>query len=130
LPELVFPIDREYIKTFFGWGNPKFQNHPEACFVFASQKVAELAREVDPQIGAGWNSCRSKVRDNAIVGFCRIEGLVSGNTKRRRKEKEFLAKLKEQGIWEEIKAELELRRNDEDSEWLSDTWKTQLGPES
>lgn len=126
LPEIVFPIDREYTKTFFGWGNSEFQNHPEACFVFAFQRLADLAREVDPlkYVGAGWNSCRSKVLDNAIVGFCRIHGLVSENTKRRKEEKEFVAKLKEQGIWGKIKAEFESRPLAEISEELSGTDQT------
>src|SRR5262249_26684642 len=32
-PELVFPIDREYTQTFFGWRNPEFQNNPRDCFM-------------------------------------------------------------------------------------------------
>jgi hypothetical protein len=94
--------------------------------------VGDLAREVDPQkyVDARWNSSRSKVLDNAIVGFCRIHGLVSENTENRNKDRAFVAKLKEQGIWEEVKAEVERHRATERIEELSGTDQTQLGPGS
>jgi hypothetical protein len=58
LPELVFPIDREYTQSFFMWGPTSFQYHPAECFAFAFIQVAEIARSVDPNshVGEGWNS--------------------------------------------------------------------------
>ena len=51
------------------------------------RRVAATARTVSPQsyVGEGWNSFISKVLDNAIVGFCLSEGLMS-RSKERRKE--------------------------------------------
>lgn len=115
LPDLVPPMDREYTQTFFGWANPEFQNHPKDCFRFAFEKVAAIARSVHPQghVGAGWNSNRSKVLDNAIVGFCRTQGLVSETTRYRRRQQEeynaIVAQLKAMGKWEQVKAEIERR---------------------
>jgi len=71
LPDLVVPIDREYTQTFFGWENPQFQYGQRVCFSRAFAEFAEIARTVRPAqyIGSGWNSCRTKVIDNAIVGL-------------------------------------------------------------
>jgi hypothetical protein len=79
LPELVFPIDREYAQTFFAWADDDFENNPEECFVYAFREIAHLARKVHPQkyVGDGWNTCGSKVLDNAIAGFCLGNRLVS-----------------------------------------------------
>ncbi len=75
LPDLVVPIDREYTRRFFGWWATRFQNQQESCFVTAFGQIASVARAVDPQsfVGAGWRSSRTKVLDNAIVAFCRLE---------------------------------------------------------
>lgn len=77
LPDLVVPIDREYTRRFFGWGSPQFQYHQEAFFGIAFEQFASVARAADPQsyLGAKWRSSRTKVLDNAIVAFCRIEGV-------------------------------------------------------
>ena len=115
LPDLVFPMDREYTQSFFGWSNPQFQNHPEECFKFAYQTVSGVAREVDlaKYIGAGWRTSRAKILDNAIVAFCKVNGLVSDNKRYRRRQQQKLneikAKLKAAGKWEEFQAELKRR---------------------
>ena len=111
----MFPIDREYTQTFFRWRNPEFQEHPQKCFEFAFQEIAKVARQTLPAkfVGPGWNTCRSKVLDNAVVGFCRFHGLVSDNTKyRRKKQKAFqdvVKKAEELGILDQIEAEAERR---------------------
>jgi hypothetical protein len=119
LPELVFPIDREYTQTFFGWSNPEFQNHPEQCFKFVFHRIAEVAQAVRPAsyVKKAWNSSRSKVLDNALVGYCIVHGLESESTKyekRRRAElRAIRAKLKELGKWDEVMDEVKRRVRDE-----------------
>jgi hypothetical protein len=76
LPELVVPMDREYTQRFFGWQNPRFQYGQRECFVEAFGTFAEIARAVNPSqyVRKGWNSSRTKVIDNAVVGFCSGRG--------------------------------------------------------
>lgn len=72
LPNLVVPIDREYTQRFFEWANPTFQNFPERCFKEAFSAFASIARATKPEqyvTRDGWYTSRSKVIDNAIVGF-------------------------------------------------------------
>jgi hypothetical protein len=83
LPNLVFPMDNEYTATFFGWND--FGSRPEQRFRSVFRRVAAIARTVSPQsyVGEGWNSSVSKVLDNAIVGFCLSEGLMSRNKEKK-----------------------------------------------
>lgn len=73
LPDLVVPIDREYTQRFFGWQNPKFQYGQQLCFAEAFGAFAQIARAVNPSqyLNGGWNSSRTKVIDNALVGLLR-----------------------------------------------------------
>jgi hypothetical protein len=73
LPELVVPIDRAYTQLFFGWQNPQFQYSQRQCFAEAFNVFAQVARVVKPSqyVGKGWNSSRTKVIDNAVVGLIR-----------------------------------------------------------
>jgi hypothetical protein len=117
LPKLVFPVDREYTQTFFGWHNPEFQDNPRDCFVLIFSSLAELAREVNLAnfVGKGWTSSPAKILDNAIVGYCVKHGLRSENTRYQQKQRDELKALKkrakELGIWEEIKSESLKRAN-------------------
>lgn len=72
-PDLVVPIDRAYTQRFFGWPTPRFQYDPIGCFTEAFASFARIARAVEPSryVGSGWYTSRSKVIDNAIVGFWR-----------------------------------------------------------
>jgi hypothetical protein len=114
---LVFPVDREYTQTFFGWHNPEFQNNPRDCFVLIFSSLAELAKGVNlSQFGGkGWRSSPAKILDNAIVGYCVKHGLRPENTRYQQKQRAELRALeesaKELGIWEEIKAEALKRAN-------------------
>lgn len=83
LPELVVPIDRAWTQEFFGWHNPEFQYCQASCFAIAFSAFVEIARKVNPQqyVGSGWNSSRTKVIDNAIVGMLSEEKAL--NSKRR-----------------------------------------------
>ena len=89
LPDLVFPMDNEYTKTFFGWWNPEFQNHPGECFKFAFQTLSDVAREVSlsKYLGVKWRTSSAKILDNAIVGFCQVHRLKSEQTKQRERTK-------------------------------------------
>jgi hypothetical protein len=113
LPALVFPIDREYTQTFFGWHNPEFQYNPRACFDVAFLALAETARKVKPDqfVGEGWMSNPTKILDNAIVGFCIKHGLQSENTRHQQKKrgeyKRLVKRAKELRIWDTIRADAE-----------------------
>jgi hypothetical protein len=73
LPDLVVPIDREYTQSFFGWQNPQFQYGQRDCFTEAFHAFVQIARAVNPSqyVHGGWNSSRTKVVDNALVGLLR-----------------------------------------------------------
>jgi hypothetical protein len=75
LPELVVPIDRAFTGTFFGWHRPEFQYHQEKIFRQAYQHFVDIAKETNPSrfVGGGWRTSRTKIVDNALVGFCRAE---------------------------------------------------------
>ena len=89
LPKLIFPIDREYTQTFFGWHNPEFQNNPRDCFMVAFLALAGLAKTVKPArlVGEGWMSSPAKILDNAIVGYCVKRRLESENTRHEKKKR-------------------------------------------
>ena len=71
LPDLVVPVDRTYTQKFFGWHNPEFQYGQADVFCRSFEAFVEIARGANPAqyVGAGWNSSRTKVIDNAIVGM-------------------------------------------------------------
>jgi hypothetical protein len=71
LPELVVPMDREYTQMFFGWHNPQFQYGQRTCFAEAFGAFVKIARAANPSqyVNRGWNSSRTKVLDNALVGL-------------------------------------------------------------
>lgn len=71
LPDLVVPIDRAWTQRFFHWNNHKFQYRLKDCFKEAFLAFVEIARKVNPQqfVSSGWNSSRTKVIDNAIIGM-------------------------------------------------------------
>lgn len=71
LPELVVPMDRVYTQMFFGWHTPQFQYRQRTCFAEAFGAFAKIARVVNPSqyVNRGWNSSRTKVLDNGLVGL-------------------------------------------------------------
>jgi hypothetical protein len=74
LPDLVVPIDREYTRKFFGWHGPKFQYNQHQFLTLAFENFAAIARATQPEkyIGERWNTCQTKILDNAIVGYMTI----------------------------------------------------------
>lgn len=71
LSDLVVPVDRAYTQRFFRWHNPEFQYGQADVFHRSFAAFVEIARRANPAqyVGAGWNSSRTKVIDNAIVGM-------------------------------------------------------------
>lgn len=118
LPDLVPPMDREYTQVFFGWQNSEFQNHPKECFGFAFRMFAKIAEMTKPAkfVGDRWRSSVPKIIDNAMVAFCRVNGLESSNRKYQRskkvREQALIKRAKQLGIYDEIRTEAK-RRADE-----------------
>jgi len=84
LPDLVVPTDRAYTRTFFGLHAPEFQGHgrpggQRSVFTKIFCELVRIARATNPQsyVSAAmpWRTSRTKVLDNALVGFCMAEGL-------------------------------------------------------
>jgi hypothetical protein len=71
LPDLVVPMDRAYTQNFFRWQNPEFQYNQKRCFEQAFVSFGEIARKTAPShyINNRWDSSRTKVIDNALIGF-------------------------------------------------------------
>ena len=78
LPDLVVPMDRAWTGTFFQFHLPEWQDPSSQRRIFrlAYSQFAALARSVQPQqyvTGRGWRTSRSKVIDNALIGYCKAE---------------------------------------------------------
>ncbi len=77
LPDLVVPMDRAWTGAFFAWSQaaPQYQQHQ--AFVRAFKAFVHVAREVDPAlyVGDGWKTSRTKVLDNAVIGYCKDVGI-------------------------------------------------------
>jgi len=71
LPELVPPIDRAYTCNFFLWSSTEFQYRQKQFLTLAFDNFAAVARKTNPSqyVGKGWHTSRTKVLDNAIVGY-------------------------------------------------------------
>jgi hypothetical protein len=71
LPELVVPVDRAYTQRFFDLHNPQFQYGQEKVFRRFFATFVAIARRTNPEqyVGEGWNSSRTKVIDNAMIGL-------------------------------------------------------------
>ena len=77
LPDLVVD-DREYTGTFFQLHLPERQDPTgqRKIFRIAYSQFAAVARRVQPQqyvTGQGWRTSRTKILDNALIGFCKLE---------------------------------------------------------
>jgi hypothetical protein len=74
LPELVVPIDRKYVGVFLGRYD-RFQSGQAETFRIACERFRQIAIGANPVQHVGrhkWNTSRTKVIDNAIVGFVRL----------------------------------------------------------
>lgn len=78
LPDLVVPIDRAWTGKFFQlqayeWQNPSSQHR---AFLRAFRCFVEVARRANPERyvdGSGWRTSRTKIIDNALIGYCKLE---------------------------------------------------------
>jgi hypothetical protein len=78
LPDLVPPMDREWTGTFFQFHLPEWQDprSQRRIFQLAYNHFVDVARQVQPEqyvTGIRWRTSRSKVLDNALIGFCQSE---------------------------------------------------------
>lgn len=81
LPDLVVPMDRAWTGLFFQLHPPEWQDpvNQRRTFRRVFGHFAGLARRVQPErfvTGERWRTSRTKILDNALIGFCRLE--ISG----------------------------------------------------
>jgi hypothetical protein len=78
LPDLVPPMDRAWTWAFFLWSAAAPQNAQAATFTRTFTGLAQVARAVKPAefTGQGWRTSRSKVLDNAIIGYCMLNEIA------------------------------------------------------
>lgn len=64
-------MDRAWTGAFFLWSAAALQNAQAATFTRTFTGLAQVARAVKPAefTGQGWRTSRSKVLDNAIIGY-------------------------------------------------------------
>ena len=81
LPDLVVPIDGRWTGAFFGWPVAYLTYRQEATFIETFGRYIEVARVVDPAayVGKRWRTSRSKVLDNAVIGYCKLRGVRPKN---------------------------------------------------
>lgn len=76
LPDLVPPMDRKFTGRFFGWYT-EFQDAQQWLLQDGFAAFRQIALAVNPSqyVGEDWRTSRTKVMDNAIVGYCIHEKL-------------------------------------------------------
>lgn len=82
LPGLVPPMDRAWTGAFFLWSAAAPQNAQAATFARTFTGLAQVARAVEPAryVGQGWRTSRSKVLDNAVIGYCKLNEIRPAGT--------------------------------------------------
>jgi len=78
LPDLVPPMDRAWTGTFFQFHRPEWQDEggQRRIFTLAYNQFGSVARQVRPEhyvTGERWRTSRTKILDNALIGFCKAE---------------------------------------------------------
>ena len=78
LPDLIPPMDRAWTGAFFQFHLPEWQDTAgqRRIFGIAYNHFAVVARHVHPSryaTGIGWRTSRTKILDNALIGFCKAE---------------------------------------------------------
>lgn len=78
LPDLVVPIDGRWTGAFFGWPATYLTTRQEQTFAETYGSYIDIARATEPQqfVGHGWRTSRTKVLDNAAIGYCRLRGIL------------------------------------------------------
>ncbi|WP_131519217.1 hypothetical protein [Kribbella capetownensis] len=84
LPDLVPPIDREWIGRFFSLHAPEWQGHQQrATFLRLFRAYRDVATQVDLDAeltGQPWRTGLAKLLDNGVIGYCKAE-LASGTSR-------------------------------------------------
>jgi hypothetical protein len=82
LPDLVPPMDRAWTGAFFLWSAAAPQNAQAATFTRTFTGLTQVARSAKPAafIGDGWRTSRTKVLDNAIIGYCKLHAIAPHRT--------------------------------------------------
>lgn len=77
LPGLVPPMDRAWAGASFLRSAAAPQYAQSATLTRAFTGLAQVARAVKPSgyTGKGWRTSRSKVLDNAIIGYCKLNNI-------------------------------------------------------
>ncbi|NPV90506.1 MAG: hypothetical protein HPY50_07020 [Firmicutes bacterium] len=78
LPNLVPPIDRAYTRVFFQWYGQMFQYQQSQFLDETIPYLVTIAQSValDKYVtGRDWRTSPTKLIDNAIVGYCKENGL-------------------------------------------------------
>lgn len=85
LPQLIIPMDRMWTGMFFQLHSPEWQgiagSSQQTVFVRSFRSLIEVASTVEPQryvTGEGWRTSRTKIIDNALIGYCQLELLRKG----------------------------------------------------
>ena len=82
LPDLVPPMDRAWTGAFFRWSAAAPQYAQATTFTRTFTGFAQVARAVRPAefVGGGWRTSRTKVLDNAAIGYCKIHKIEPTRT--------------------------------------------------
>jgi hypothetical protein len=78
LPDLVPPMDRAWTGKFFNFHLPEWQDAggQRRIFQIAYDRFVKVAQQAGPEqylTGTGWHTSRTKIIDNALIGFCKLE---------------------------------------------------------
>jgi hypothetical protein len=70
-------MDRAWTGKFFNLHNPEWQGPAQrSTFLWLFGTFREVARQTAPQgyvTGNGWRTSRSKILDNALIGYCKAQ---------------------------------------------------------
>jgi len=78
LPDLIPPMDRNFTRPFFWFWMQQFQNNPGEVFQYMWKQFAHIACKTNPgqYLNQGlWNTSKTKILDNAIVGYCKYHSV-------------------------------------------------------
>lgn len=79
LPSLVPPMDRAWTGKFFGWSALDWQHKQDELFLEGFATFTRIARMTQPSrfVGQGWRTSQTKILDNALIGFCKLNSIVA-----------------------------------------------------
>lgn len=81
LPDLVPPMDRAWTGAFFNWSATTFE-YENRAFDKSFEWFLKVANQVDCRsyVGEGWRTSSTKVLDNALIGYCKLNGIKPRGT--------------------------------------------------